>query len=578
MNRIGAFLRDVWLLTRPYWFSEERWSARGLLAVIVVLNLGQVYLSVLFNDWNNLFYNSLEAKDQDAFFHQLLRFFILASIFIAVFIYRIYLNQMLQIRWRRWLTTRFIDEWLKDRSYYRMQLAGGTADNPDQRIAEDLRLFVENTIFLSLSLLREVVTLVSFMTILWGLSKDMTIPIGDRELAIPGFMMWVAVVYAILGTWLTHRVGQPLAALSFNKQRFEADFRYALVRFRENAEGVALYHGEADEARTFAQRFKNVLDNWRAIMRRQKHVNMLTSAYSQIAIIFPYVVAAPRYFSGGAPLGILFQTAQAFGQVQGALSWFVDAYTTLAEYKATVDRLTGFRAALARAGEPGATTIRVAPSAGASVRLDAVDVALPDGRALVGAAGASFSPGERVLLAGPSGSGKSTLFRVIAGIWPFGAGEVQVPAEGRTLFLPQRPYLPVGCLRDVVAYPERGDRFPDSAIREALVQTGLDALVDRLDETLNWSLQLSPGEQQRIAFARALLIRPDWLFLDEATSALDTEMEDRLYRLLRQRLPETTVVSIAHRPGLAQHHDRRLEIQPGEDGVGRLVAPTIVPT
>jgi putative ATP-binding cassette transporter len=577
MTRISAFLRDVWALARPYWFSEERWSARGLLAIIVALNLAQVYVSVLFNEWNNDFFNALENKDQGEFFDQLGLFMVLATTFVAIFIYRIYLNQMLQIRWRRWLTSRLVDEWLRDQAYYRMQLAGGVTDNPDQRIAEDLRLFVESTIGLTLSFMRETVSLVSFMTILWGLSKDMSLPLWGVDLAVPGFMMWVAIVYAILGTWLTHKVGWPLAGLNFNQQRFEADFRYALVRFRENVEGVALYRGEEDEARAFARRFKNVLDNWWAIMRRQKHLNMLTAAYDQLAYVFPYVVAAPRYFTGGAPLGILFQTAQAFRQVQGSLSWFIDAYMALAEWKATVDRLTGFRAAIARAKavEGGLAVSRV-PSPG--VAIGAVDIGLPTGETLIGGAAAAIAPGERVLLAGPSGSGKSTLFRAIAGIWPFGRGEIQVPAEVRTLFLPQRPYLPIGSLRAVVAYPERADRFADAEVAEALALCGLDSLVGRLDEESNWAQMLSPGEQQRIAFARAILIRPGWLFLDEATSALDEASEDRLYRLLRQRLPETTVVSIAHRPSLVRHHDRRLEIEPDvERGVGRLVARTTAP-
>jgi putative ATP-binding cassette transporter len=312
-------------------------------------------------------------------------------------------------------------------------------------------------------------------------------------------------------------------------------------------------------------------------MRRQKHLNMLTAAYDQLAYVFPYVVAAPRYFTGGAPLGILFQTAQAFRQVQGSLSWFIDAYMALAEWKATVDRLTGFRAAIARAKavEGGLAVSRV-PSPG--VAIGAVDIGLPTGETLIGGAAAAIAPGERVLLAGPSGSGKSTLFRAIAGIWPFGRGEIQVPAEVRTLFLPQRPYLPIGSLRAVVAYPERADRFADAEVAEALALCGLDSLVGRLDEESNWAQMLSPGEQQRIAFARAILIRPGWLFLDEATSALDEASEDRLYRLLRQRLPETTVVSIAHRPSLVRHHDRRLEIEPDvERGVGRLVARTTAP-
>jgi putative ATP-binding cassette transporter len=350
MRTAAKFLRDVWGLTWPYWFSEERWSARLLLAVIVGLNLGQVYLSVLFNEWYNLFYNALQERAEGDYYHQLLRFLLLAAIFIAAIIYRIYLNQMLQIRWRRWLTARHLERWLEKRAYYRMQLVGDGTDNPDQRIAEDLRLFVEQTIAYSLSFLREAVNLVSFMTILWGLSKDMQFIVWGTDIAFPGFMMWAALLYAIVGTWLTHLVGWRLVGLNFNQQHFEADFRYSLIRFRENVEGIALYGGEADEKRTFEERFARLFENFWRIMRRQVFLNMLTSTYGQLAVIFPFIVAAPRYFADpNAQIGILLQTANAFGQVQGSLSWFVDAYAGLTDWKATVDRLVGFRAAVDRA-------------------------------------------------------------------------------------------------------------------------------------------------------------------------------------------------------------------------------------
>ncbi len=572
MRTAGKFLRDVWALAWPYWFSEERWSARGLLAVIVVLNLGQVYLSVLFNEWYNLFYNALQDRAEADYYHQLVRFLMLAAIFVAAIIYRIYLNQMLQIRWRRWLTTRQLERWLGGRTYYRMQLVDDGTDNPDQRISEDLRKFVEQTIAYVLSFLREVVNLVSFMTILWGLSKDMQFFLWGVDVAFPGFMMWAALVYAVLGTWLTHLVGWRLVRLNFNQERYEADFRYALIRFRENAEGIALYGGEGDEARTFHERFTILLRNFWAIMRRQKSLNLLTGTYGQLAVIFPYVVAAPRYFADpNAQIGILLQTGNAFGQVQGSLSWFVDAYSGLTEWKATVDRLAGFRAAIERAGAEHAG-IDAGRAGGPALALDGLRVDLPNGRTLIDGAAARVEPGEAVLVTGPSGAGKSTLFRAIAGIWPYGAGTVRLPEGARTLFLPQKPYLPIGTLGDVVAYPGTAGAAGEANLREALVACGLPALADRLEEAQNWSLQLSPGEQQRIAFARALVVRPDWLFLDEATSALDTESEERLYRLVRERLPGTTIVSIGHRPTLAPFHDRRLELRPDATGVARLAA------
>jgi len=568
MTRLGRFLRDVWTLARPYWFSEDRWPARGLLAVLVALNLGLVYLNVLFNQWNNTFYNTLQDKDAAAFGQQLIRFTWLAALFIVAAVYQLYLNQMLQIRWRRWLTDRYLSAWLADRAYYRMQLAGGTADNPDQRIAEDARLFVTRTLTLSLGLLSAVVTLVSFIAILWRLSGALTLPLGANGVAVPGYMVWVALVYAIVGTWLTAKIGRPLVQLNFDQQRFEADFRFSLVRLRENAEGVALYAGEADEHKNFSGRFAEVVANWWGIMRQQKRLTWFTAGYNQIAIIFPFVVAAPRFFRGEIALGGLMQTAQAFGQVQQALSFIVNSYSEIAEWESVVNRLVGFRHAIDRAQrEPGGLDgIRVGAAEDTRLALERLDLVLPDGRPLLGEVTLSLAPGDTVLLTGPSGSGKSTLFRAIAGIWPFGQGAVRRPAGARILFLPQKPYLPIGTLREVVSYPAPPGGVGDAAIIDALDACELPGLAGRLDEVGNWALQLSPGEQQRIAFARALVQQPDWLFLDEGTSAVDEGTEARLYALLRARLPRTTVISIGHRPTLGPFHARRLVVASAQDG------------
>ena len=561
MTALRQFLRDVWTLAIPYWSSEDRWPARGLLAVLVAMNLGLVYLNVVFNRWNNAFYNTLQDKDYAAFTHQLGVFTGLAAMFIIVAVYQLYLNQMLQIRWRRWLTDHYLDAWLADRAYYRMQLAGGSTDNPDQRIAEDLRLFVASTLALSLGLLSAVVTLGSFIAILWGLSGAVTLPVGPTGVTLPGYMVWAALVYAIAGTWLTHTIGRPLIRLNFDQQRFEADFRFNLVRFRENVEGVALYAGEADEGRTFRARFARVVGNWWGIMRQQKRLTWFTAGYNQAAVIFPFVVAAPRFFRGEIPLGGLMQTAQAFGQVQQSLSFIVNAYADIAEWRAVVNRLIGFRDAIERVRhEVGG--IRLAPSADARLSLEHVDLALPNGRPLLDGVSLSVARGDAVLVTGPSGAGKSTLFRAIAGIWPFGRGEIRRPEHGRVLFLPQIPYLPIGTLREVVSYPVPAAGVDDGALREALAACGLPHLVARLDETGHWAQILSPGEQQRIAFVRALVQRPEWLFLDEATSALDEPTEAQLYRLVRARLPGTTIVSISHRSTLGPFHTRRLQITP----------------
>ena len=583
-----GFWKDLWALLKPYWFAEDRdtlrifgfsFSAsekligRTLLFTIIAMTLGLVYINVLFNSWYNDFYNALQEKKQAEFFWQLAVFGMLATVYIVVAVYAFYLNQMLQIRWRRWLTDRYLQEWLSQRTYYRMQLTGKQTDNPDQRIAEDMKLFVDSSLDLSLGLLNAIVTLAAFVVILWRLSGPLSIPLGATSIEIPAYMVWVAVVYAIVGSWLTYKLGKPLFGLNFNQQRFEADFRFGLMRFRENSEGVALYRGEQGELEGFRERFKHVVGNWWALMRRQKILNFFTIGYSQVATVFPYLVASPRYFSGAIPLGGLVQIANAFGQVQQSLSWFITAFPTFASWKATVDRLTGFHTAVMTTQEQQRENPGVAVEAGEgnALVLDRVDLGLPTGRTLVSDANLEFPEGARMMVHGPSGSGKSTLFRAIAGIWPFGKGRVRLPRNFRALFLPQRPYFPLGTLHAALCYPAGPDAFTADQTREALVTVGLAGLTGRLQEEANWSMQLSGGEQQRVAFARAFLQKPDWLFMDEATSALDAPGEEALMKLLRERLPGTTVVSIAHRPVMGEQHDRTLELQPGDDGHARLV-------
>jgi vitamin B12/bleomycin/antimicrobial peptide transport system ATP-binding/permease protein len=483
---------------------------------------------------------------------------------------------MLQIRWRRWLTNQYLTDWLADRNYYRMQLKDNDTDNPDQRIAEDFRLFVDDSLSLGLGFLNAAVTLGSFVGILWALSGPIEIPLGGARYVIYGYMVWVAIAYAIAGTWLTHKIGKPLIPLNFNQQKYEADFRFNLVRFRENSEGVALYHGEEDELRGFRARFAWVVDNWWTIMKRQKLLTWFTATYSQAAVVFPFVVGAPRYFSGAIQLGGLVQISNAFGQVQGALSWFIGAYTDFASWKATVDRLTSFHNAIFQTQEEIRAGTGPAVVTGATtddLALRNLELKLPTGRVLLSGINTRFERGERVLIKGPSGSGKSTLFRAIAGIWPFGTGQVRLPREFRALFLPQRPYFPIGTLRQMVTYPAAPEVFTDALVRDVLATTGLAHFADRLDEQQNWAQQLSGGEQQRVAIARALLHRPLWLFLDEATSALDEPSQARLYRLLTERLKDATIVSIAHSSALTDFHDKLLELKPDGDGKVRLAAP-----
>jgi putative ATP-binding cassette transporter len=566
MRRLGSFLGDAWALTRPYWTSEERGRGLVLLAAVVALNLSLVGMTVVLTYWQRAFYNALEQKDGATFWSLLLLggeadgtwfpgFCVLAAAYILIAVYQLYLRQALQIRWRRWVTERYLADWLADRAYYRIALTDPNTDNPDQRIADDIRLFVDETLALGLGLMNSVVTLFSFIFVLWSLSG----PLEVLGVSIPGYMVWVAILYSVLGTWIAHLIGRPLIRLNFLQQRLEADFRYALVRVRDNVEGVALYGGEADEKRGLQERFRALMGNWWGIMVATKRLTFFTAGFGQVASIFPIVVAAPAYFAGRIPLGGLIQTSSAFGQVQGALSWFVDNYARLTEWRATVERLTGFTRAIvaARAADEGVRATRAATDA---VTAEGVTLALPGGRVLVQDAALRLEKGEAVLVTGASGSGKSTLFRAIAGIWPFGRGTVHIPEGARVLFLPQRPYLPLGSLRRAVCYPLDAATVPETEIRAALEAVGLPQLADRLDEEDAWDRRLSGGEQQRLAFARALLARPDFLFLDEATASLDPAAEEAVYGLVKRHLPGTAVLSIAHRPAVARFHDRGLRL------------------
>lgn len=564
-----AFGGKLWALVRPFWISEERWAARGLLVLLIGLNLGIVYLNVKFNDWYGVFYDSLQNKNYPVYQQQLLVFTGLAAAYIIVAVYQIYFRQMLEIRWRRWLTGQYLSDWMAGRAFYRMELKDYGTDNPEQRIQEDMRFLTSNTLQLSLGLLSSIVTLFSFLMILWRLSGPLTLTVSGLTVTIPGYMVWFAFVYAFFGSLLTHRIGWPLRLINFNQQRFEADFRYRMTRIRENAESIALYGGETDERRGLDGSFGNIWQNWWRLMRRQKTLTWFTAFYSQAAIIFPFLVGAPRYFSGKIQLGGLIQISSAFGQVQGALSWFIDAYPQLADWRATVDRLTSFGAAIERSREDAAArdAIVVEQTEAPALEVRGLELAVPTGRVLLKNVNERIDAGEHVLITGPSGSGKTTLFRALAGLWPFGHGTVRVPARAKVLFLPQKPYLPLGTLKAAVCYPAAADEISDAAVDDALHACHLGHLRDRLHESENWSMALSSGEQQRLAFARVLINRPDWIFLDEATSALDEEVERHLYDVLRERLPAATVVSIAHRPTLAAFHQRRLELTPERQGI-----------
>ena len=553
--------RVAWRLAKCYWTSEEKWSAWALLVGVIVLNLGNVYISVRINEWNRSFYNALQAFDSGELFRQLVDFCILVVFAISMSVYGLYLSQMLQIRWRRWLTSRYLGSWLAERAYYQLEL-GGRTDNPDQRIAEDLNQFTTYVLSLSVGLISSVVSMISFLTILWGLSGPADLALGTWvTLHIPAYLVWAALLYAGIGTWLTAKIGRPLVPLNYARQRFEADFRFSLMRFRENAESVALYGGEPVELKLFKERFGSVFENFCQIMKRQKRLTWFTLGYAQVAVIFPVVVISPRYFLKQIGLGGLMQAVNAFSFVQNALSFIINSYADIAAWQAVTERLGGFEERLHAVHQamrtPGQIVVR---RGGFGVALKELDIDMPDGTPLL--RGVSFAParGEAVLIAGASGAGKSTLLRAIAGIWPYGRGEIRL-GEGPLLFVPQRPYLPLGTLANALRYP-RGEKnaFPLSRLAAVLEEAGLGWLAAELDDVQNWSQRLSLGEQQRLAFVRILLLKPALLFLDEATSALDEDSEARLYGLVRAAPWRPTIVSVGHRSTLRNFHDQILDV------------------
>jgi putative ATP-binding cassette transporter len=562
--------RDVGTVELPFGLSfrmQERYVAHALLFILLAINIAQVLATVLLNQWNNRFYTALQERAEATFWVELKYFTVVAFIWVILAVYELYLTQFTQMRWRRWMTARLAEHWLRDGGHYRMRLKGSQADNPDQRIAEDIRLFTDNTLALVIRFFSAILSLYAFVLILWGLSASFKYNVLGIDLeSIPGYLVYAALFVAIFGTVCAHLIGRKLIGINFLRQRYEADFRYSLVRVRENDEQIALLKGEPAEREGLARRFSSVVANWFDYMKYTKRLTWFTTFVNQGSVIFPFVLLAPAYFSGAVQLGSLTQTAGAFGRVESALLIFTNLYASLADYKSVIDRLTGF--------EASASAARVAPApaiasdkSGEALSLSNLSVTLPDGQPLVAAPDVTVRAGERVLVTGPSGSGKSTLFRAIAGIWPHGSGTVATPAGADVLLLPQRPYFPLATLRDAVTYPGERGAYPDAEIVRALEAVNLAALSPRLDEEAAWHQILSGGEQQRLALARALLTRPDWLFLDEATAAIDEAGEANLYAVIREWLPNATIVSIGHRSTLANFHDRRVHLTKGDDGI-----------
>ena len=586
------FCGRVRALAAPYFRSEDKWKARGLLAAIVALNLGAVYMLVLLNEWNRVFYDALQNKDAAVFWAQLARFTYLAFAFIIIAVYRFYLTQLLEVRWRAWMTANYLQRWLADHAFYKLELArfsqaapsntgsapgASTSDNPDQRIQEDINLFTTYSISLSMGLLNAIVTLLSFVGILWSLSGAFAFTLGGTSYSIPGFMVWMAVLYCAAGSIITHFIGRPQIRLNFQQQRFEADFRHHMVRVREYSESIALDKGEAVERAQLDTRFSAVLGNYLQLIKKQKNLVWFTNFFGQAAVVFPFIVAAPRFFSGAIQLGQLMQISSAFGRVQDSLSWLVDNYSSLAAWRATTDRLTSFEdniSAVAQQGRAQAAMNSIAnevqPAPADTLAVDDLSLALPNGQLLTAGLTLRAGAGESILLSGPSGSGKSTFFRALAGIWPFSKGRTHLPENA--MFIPQRPYFPDGSLRNALAYPEPAAKYDEAALKKALDDALLPQLAARLDDEDAWSQKLSGGEQQRLAIARVLLKKPRWIFADEATSALDEPAEKTLYDRLAASVRERdgSIVSIAHRPGVAAFHRRRWTLEKLPEGAPAL--------
>jgi len=563
-------IRAFWSLTRVWLTAPNRGNARWLIAGLLALTIAQVLIQIRFNIWNRDFFNALENRDGAAFANQILFFLGLAALSMSVAVYHLYVKQLIQLRWREWLTGHLLDAWLREGRHYQLEIADTGADNPDQRIAEDVRLSTELAVDFATGLLTSVMMLVAFIGILWTLSGPLHLTLFNREIDIPGYMVWAALAYAVMGTFLTWIVGRPLVRLNIARTVAEADLRFGLNRARESGEGIALIRGEADERRGLTLLFKQVATTVRGLMRSQRNLMWLTSAYGTLAMIFPTVVASPAYFAGVITLGGLMQIGAAFGEVQRSLNWFVDNFGRIAEWRSAVSRIVDFRDAIEDLDnvieDPEMPTIQIHEGEDDKLVFKNLEVAFANGTTVIADASAEITSGERVLIQGESGTGKSTLFRAIGGLWPWGAGEITIPPRKDMMFMPQRPYLPLGTLGDALCYPKLASEFPQEAQAAALRRVGLERLPDHLDVSERWDRVLSLGEQQRLAFARLMLHQPKWIFMDEATAALDEANQDAMMQLVIDELPGAALVSIGHRPGLEAFHTRTLTLVRSDGG------------
>jgi vitamin B12/bleomycin/antimicrobial peptide transport system ATP-binding/permease protein len=549
-------------LLRSLWRSHHRLRiallAGGIAAALIANMIGQVRL----NEWNGAFFDALGARNLPSLGHQLIIFFIVIGALLALVVGQTWMQAILKVRLRGWLTDHLLDGWLVAGRAYRLGLAGQLGVNPDQRIEEDTRKLTELSATLGVGLFQASLLLISFISILWALSAQVTFAVAGHHFMIPGYMVWCAIIYALVGSLLTWRVGSPLIGLNAELYAREAELRFALVRVNESAESIALCGGEGDERRQLDGNVDRVIMTMRQLSGSLSRLTWITSGYGWIAIVVPIMVAAPGYFSGGLTMGGLMMVVGAFNQVQSSLRWFVDQFPSIADWRATLHRVSAFKAAVDEVDQIDATvdTIKLVQNPEERLAFEGVSVLLSDGRVVISEATVEIEPGERVLIVGESGAGKSTLFRALAGLWPWGSGIIRLPDPDRMMFMPQRPYLPLGTMRAAITYPDRPDEFATTEVEAVVKRVGLAEFLPTLDAQGRLDRSLSLGQQQLVAFARLLLHQPAWIFLDEATSALDELSQRRAMSIFDRELNQATVLSIGHRPGLEQFHTRVLHL------------------
>jgi putative ATP-binding cassette transporter len=565
-----GFMRRFLRLAGPFFMTgRERWPARLLTAGVILLTLLQIAIQVRINVWNRDFFDALQYHNWGAFLHQMELFALFGGASMGVAVYQVYVKQLLQLRWRRWLTTRMTGSWLEGGRHYQLNFIGEGVENPDQRIAENIRGATEMAVEFAIGIINAALTLLSFIGILWSLSGVLTFALFGITVNIPGYMVGAALIYAVIGSVLTYWVGQPIVPANVKNNAAEADFRFGLMRLRENSESIAMIGGEADEQKSLNRSFGLVMAASLVLMRAKRRLMWMTNGYAMLGIIYPTLVASPRYFADQISLGGLMQITAAFGQVQTSLTWFVDNFPLIAEWRSHVTRLLEFedmlQTTIESTTESGEVTkielIEDETKEGEeAISFDNLEITLADGNIVISETNATIARGEKVLITGESGSGKSTLMRASSGLWPWGSGSIHLPQRSKIMFMPQRPYLPLGTLRSAIAYPASPRRFTRKALEAALKRCGLGHLIDRMDEHERWDRVLSGGEQQRIAFVRALLHKPDWVFMDEATAALDDENQTAMMSIFKEELRWTTLISVGHRPGLEKFHDRTLHL------------------